>query len=154
VLRQYDEREVADAWATIQGSLAPGGAIVEGTCDEAGRRLSWVTLDQHGPRSLTLAADLEAIERPSDLAERLPKVLIHRNVPGEPIHALLSDWDREWHRAAPLSVFGARGRWVRSVQALRAHGWPVLDGPAAWGRGAVSVRWSAVAPRGPAASKA
>lgn len=36
VLRQYDEHEVAGAWGTMQRSLAPGGAIVEGTCDEAG----------------------------------------------------------------------------------------------------------------------
>ena len=34
-----------------------------------------------GPVSLTLACDPFAIERPSDLAERLPKVLIHHNVP-------------------------------------------------------------------------
>ena len=33
VLRQYDESEVAAAWSTITARLAPGGLLVEGTCD-------------------------------------------------------------------------------------------------------------------------
>src|SRR5690606_40372061 len=37
VLRQYDESEVADAWARMRARLAPGGQLVEGTCSELGR---------------------------------------------------------------------------------------------------------------------
>ena len=81
--------EVDAAWREVTGRLAEGGLFIEGTCDELGRRSTWVLLDAHGPRTLTLAWDPFDVERPSDLAERLPKVLIHRNVPGEPIHELL-----------------------------------------------------------------
>lgn len=81
VLRQYDESEVADAWRTVTERLAPGGLLVEGTCDELGRLGSWVLLDAGGPRTLTLAAKLTTLERPAQFAERLPKALIHRNVP-------------------------------------------------------------------------
>jgi hypothetical protein len=80
------------------------------------------------------------------VAERLPKVLIHHNVPGEPVHALLSALDLAWARSAPLGVFSPRQRWVAAVQALRADGWSVLDGPARWRLGELSVPWACVEP--------
>ncbi|MDP9392938.1 MAG: class I SAM-dependent methyltransferase [Actinomycetota bacterium] len=146
VLRQYDESAVAGAWDRLTSRLAPGGVLLDGTCDEVGRRATWVALGADGPVSLTLAAHLGSLDRPSGLAERLPKALIHRNVPGEPVHALLRDLDRAWDVAAPLSAFGARQRWVAAVSALRGSGWPVAGGPARWRLGEVSVAWSAVAP--------
>ena len=103
VLRQYEEAEVAAAWATMTARLAPGGLLVEGTCDELGRRCCWVTLDATGPLTLTLACLPSDLDQPSDLAERLPKVLIHRNVPGERVHALFAALDHCWARAAPFA---------------------------------------------------
>ena len=81
----------------------PDGLLVEGTCDEIGRRHVWVALGPEGPRTVTFATRLGSLERPSDLAERLPKALIHRNVPGEPVHAFLRDFDRAWAAAAPYA---------------------------------------------------
>ena len=37
VLRQYDEAEVPAAWSRAAARLAPGGLLVDGTCDELGR---------------------------------------------------------------------------------------------------------------------
>jgi hypothetical protein len=145
VLRQYDEEQVADAWARLCGRLAPGGLLVEGTCDEIGRRQVWVALDRGGPRTVTFAARLGGLERPSDLAERLPKALIHRNVPGEPVHAFLRDLDRAWAAAAPYADFGARQRWIAMARAVSAD-WPVVGGPRRWRLGEVTVRWDAIAP--------
>ncbi|MFC4030202.1 class I SAM-dependent methyltransferase [Streptomyces polygonati] len=147
VLRQYGEAEVAAVWDRLRARLAPGGLLVEGTCDEIGRRHVWVALGPDGPRTLTFATRLASLDRPSDLAERLPKALIHRNVPGEPVHAFLSAFDRTWAAAAPLSSLSARQRWTHAVRELRATGWPVLDGPTRWRQGEVTVTWSAVAPR-------
>ncbi len=45
VLRQYDESEVGAAWRTMTSRLAPGGVLVEGTCDELGRHAWWVAMD-------------------------------------------------------------------------------------------------------------
>jgi hypothetical protein len=146
VLRQYDEAAVPGAWAAMRSALAPGGLVVEGTCDELGRIASWVLLDPAGPRSLTLAARLPALERPGMLAERLPKALIHQNVPGTGVHAFLTALDDAWRSAAPYGPFGPRQRWRHSVAAVRAAGWPVLDRPGRWRHGEVSVAWSAVAP--------
>lgn len=100
VLRQYDVSQVPEAWEEVTSRLAPGGFFVEGTCDELGRLSTWILLNREGPQSLHLAWDPFNVERPSDLAERLPKILIHRNIPGEPIHELLQAADRAWDHAA------------------------------------------------------
>jgi hypothetical protein len=139
VLRQYDESAVAAAWTRM---CATGAAVVEGTCDELGRRACWFLLRNGGPVSLTLSAHLASLERPSELAERLPKALIARNVPGEPVHALLADLDAAWAAAAGAGVFGPRQRWIATVEALTAAGrWPVADGPRRWRLGELTVAW-------------
>ena len=148
VLRQYDESDVDGAWATMIAALAPGGAVVEGTCDELGRLASWVTLDATGPRSLTLAANLSTLDDPATLAQRLPKALIHRNIPGERVHDLLGALAEAWRTAAAYAPFGPRQRWRRAVATLRGTGWPVLDRPARTRLGELTVAWCAVAPAG------
>lgn len=151
VLRQYDEAEVEGSWRLLQDRLAPGGLILEGTCDEIGRRATWVLLDEQGPRSLTISLAFAGFALPSDVAERLPKALIHRNVPGERVHAYLAALDAAWRNTAPLAPYGRRQRFLATCAALRERGWPVLDGPHRWRLGEVSVRWEAVAPGGAAA---
>jgi hypothetical protein len=161
VLRQYQEEQAWAAWARLRAGLAAGGVLIEGTCDEIGRRAVWVTLPAatgpasaggHGAALITFSARLASMERPSDLAERLPKTLIHRNVPGEPVHAFLRDFDRAWDRAAPYSAFGPRQRWLAAVASL-SDGWPVLryppyGGRARWRLGEVTLPWAALAPAG------
>jgi hypothetical protein len=167
VLRQYQEEQAWAAWSRLRAGLAAGGVLVEGTSDEIGRRAVWVTLPAlpssalpssaragggPGGALITFSARLASMERPSDLAERLPKTLIHRNVPGEPVHAFLRDFDRAWDRAAPYSAFGARQRWLAAVTAL-SDGWPVLRHPPDGGRGRwrlgeLTLPWAALAPAG------
>lgn len=143
VLRQYDESAVASAWSTMTAALAPGGWLVEGTCDELGRLATWALLeaDATAPASLTLAARLSTLEDPASFAERLPKALIHHNVPGEPVHAVLQRLDACWQRAASQGVFGPRQRWMAAVRAYRDLGHPVLDGPRRWRLGELTVPW-------------
>jgi hypothetical protein len=148
VLRQYPEAEVAAAWRTVRERLAPDGLLVDGTCDEIGRRAAWIAVTpQEGPVSLTLSMRLAGLERPSDVAERLPKALIHRNVPGEGVHALMTALDDAWARQAHRSTFGVRQRWLATAEAVRTSGWPVLGGPARWRLGELTVAWDAIRPR-------
>jgi hypothetical protein len=146
VLRQYDEPEVAEVWRALTERLSPDGLLIEGTCSETGRVATWVTLDRHGPRTLTLAARLGSLDSPPVFAERLPKTLIHRNVAGEPVHAFLKALDRAWQSAAPLGGLGVRQRWIGAIGSLAAD-WPILGRPNRWRLGEVTVAWSAVAPR-------
>jgi hypothetical protein len=136
VLRQYDESEVEGAWAAMSGT---GAVVVEGTSDELGRIASWVAIEDGVPRTLTLAASLSTLDTPATLAERLPKALIHHNVPGEPIHTLLRALDEAWRDAAPLAVFGPRQRWLRAVRVVRERGWSVRDRPTRWRLGELTV---------------
>ncbi|MBD3942828.1 class I SAM-dependent methyltransferase [Microbacterium sp. NEAU-LLC] len=147
VLRQYDESEVTAAWVTMAARLAPGGLLVEGTCDEIGRIATWVAIGPDAvPQTFTVSLRLTGLEHPSVAAERLPKALIHRNVPGERIHALLRALDAEWDRAAVVSPFGAVHRWRTALAAVQAAGWPLLQ-RSRWRLGELTLPWSAVAPR-------
>ncbi|MEO5873477.1 MAG: class I SAM-dependent methyltransferase [Streptosporangiaceae bacterium] len=148
VLRQYDEAVAWKTWDRLLTGIAPGGALVEGTCDEIGRRHVWVCLPEG---TITFAADVAALPQPSALAERLPKTLIHRNRPGERVHDFLHDFDRAW--AAAPRVFGARRRWIAAVELL-AGDWPVFRHPPyggrrRWGQGDVTLPFSALDPREP-----
>jgi len=144
VLRQYDEDAAAEAWHTMCASLAPGGAVVEGTCDEIGRLAAWVLLDADGPRTLTFACRTEMLVRPARLAERLPKALIHRNAPGEPIHAFLRALDAAWDATAAMSSFGPRQHWIAACNRMAADGWSVDVRRARHGE--ITVPWTVVAP--------
>lgn len=146
VLRQYEEADVPGIWRLVQGRLAGGGLFIDGTCDEIGRRAAWVALDAERPLSLSVSMRFGAFTLPSDVAERLPKALIHRNVPGERIHAYLQAMDRAWLEAAPLASFGNRQRFSAMCRALLDAGWPIHDGPSRWRLGEVTVDWDAVAP--------
>jgi hypothetical protein len=146
VLRQYDESEVAAAWQTMTARLQPDGVLVEGTCNEVGRVASWVALGPSGPQSFTISLRLASLEQPSIVAERLPKALIHRNVPGERVHELLAELDRLWAVHAPLAVYGPTQRWIAAVTSLRDAGWPVRDSRARWRLGELTLDWAAVAP--------
>ena len=119
---------------------------MEGTCDEWGRRSTWVALDADGPLTLTLSARVADLSAPSDLAERLPKALIHHNVPGQPIHEFLRALDAAWAAAAGLSAFGPRQRWAAAAETLAGQGWPLVGAARRWRLGEVTVRWSAVEP--------
>ena len=146
VLRQYDVAEVDEAWRTVCERLALGGMFIEGTCDEIGRRATWVLLDATGPRSLTLAWDPFDVAEPGDVAERLPKALIHRNVPGEKIHALLTDANAAYAHAAPFDPYGPRVRWREARKELVSKGWPIHPVRRPLRDNVLTVDWAAVDP--------
>jgi hypothetical protein len=146
VLRQYDEADVADAWSRMCARLRPDGMLVEGTCDELGRISTWIEVGPDAaPRSLTISLRLAGLDSPAVAAERLPKALIHRNVPGERVHAALAALETEWVRAAPASAFGPVQRWRQALGAMQAAGWPVGD-RSRWRLGEVTFPWETVAP--------
>ena len=140
VLRQYEQAAAQQAWTTMLAGLQPGGLLLDGTCDEVGRRSAWVTLTEAGPQALTLAVHVQTLDRPGDLAERLPKALIHHNVPGARVHALLTALDDAWDRSAAYTTFGNRQRWKATCESLD---WQQVG---AWRDGEVTVPWASVAP--------
>ena len=148
VLRQYDESQVLENWHRMVGRLQPGGVVIEGTCNEVGRVGSWVDITADGPQSFTISLRLAELEKPSIVAERLPKVLIHRNVEGERIHELLIALDRHWQYNAALSTYSPSQRWIATVRGLVADGWPVRGTASRWKLGELTLDWAAVVPLG------
>ena len=148
VLRQYDESEVSKSWKLMTNRLAPEGFLIEGTCDEIGRRSSWVALrsQESVPETFTISLHVGSLELLSEIAPRLPKALIHRNVPGEQIYEFLQEFDRAWLSNSAMISFGARQRWVATVEALRSS-YPILDNKVRWRLGEVTVPWEVVAPK-------
>lgn len=143
VLRQYDESAVSGAWDLMVSRLQPGGVLVEGTCDEIGRISSWIAITSEGPQTLSIALKLDSVELPSVVAERLPKALIHHNVPGERIHEFLTTLDRYWLTHAPLGSFGATQRWIATAQSMKDAGWPIIGGKTRWRLGEITVSYDA-----------
>lgn len=146
VLRQYTEDEVPAAWELMQSRLSTDGVLVEGTCDEIGRLSSWITITKEGPKVFTISLHLGSLEQPSKVAERLPKALIHHNVPGERIHTFLEQLDRAWANNVSLSTFGAVQRWLAVCEELVAAGWPIVVNRKRWRLGELSVAWDSVRP--------
>jgi hypothetical protein len=146
VLRQYDESEVAAAWTLMQSRLSETGLLIEGTCDEIGRLSSWITLSKQEPLWFTISLKLGGLENPSKVAERLPKALIHHNVPGERIHDWLQALDRAWAKQAPLSTFGPVQRWLAVCEQLVGEGWPIKVDRKRWRLGELTLAYEAVRP--------
>jgi hypothetical protein len=146
VLRQYSESEVLSAWSLMQSRLSKDGLIIEGTCDEIGRVASWITLDKTKPLTFTISLRLQGLDRPSKVAERLPKILIHKNIPGNNIHRYLQELDFAWDKAAGFGAFGSAQRFVQTAKSLLEAGWPIENSPKRWRLGELTVAYEAISP--------
>ncbi len=149
VLRQYEESEVLGAWQKMSQNLLPGGLIIDGTCDEIGRRAVWVAVrktetGEIQPESLTISAHLASLEKPSDIAPRLPKILIHHNVAGQKIHDVLNQLDIAWAKTSSAQTFGARQHWIAAIDYAKENGLAIKDNQSRWRLGEVTLDWLSV----------
>lgn len=152
VLRQYEPEAVQPAWAAMAEALLPGGLLVEGSSDPLGQR--WVAnlLRRVTPDAGQVAPGLrlEAIvfgcrpptfAEPGDFPGLLPKQLIHRMRPGEPIHAFFDAWQRAFAQRAPDRVWGPGRRFAASARQMAESGWSIDPRDRWLGRG--FLIWSA-----------
>ena len=57
-----------DAWRTMTAALAPGGLLVEGTCDELGRLASWAAARRRRPAARSpWPPELSTLDSPAEL---------------------------------------------------------------------------------------
>jgi hypothetical protein len=130
VLRQYDEAEVAEAHDLLAAALLPGGLLVEGTSEPHGRH--WVAqllrkLEAGGLRSeaLVFGTSFRAGFDPAAFQPVLPKSLIHRVVPGEPVFDFFEDWKRAARDTVGEKSWGARRWFIAAADRLGELGWNV-----------------------------
>ena len=148
VLRQYEESEVAAAWETMARSLLPGGLLIEGTAEPFGR--VWVAnllrrMENGAPsllrqEGLLFSTNFRLGFDPAEFQAVLPKNLIHRMTPGEPIYALLKAWKRAARETMAARVWGPRQWFAASAQRLAALGYPVSLRPKLLSGGYLLVR--------------
>lgn len=138
VLRQYEEGEVAGAWAAMTDSLLPGGLLIEGTSEPSGR--VWVAnllrrAEDSGrggvsppwrQEGLLFSTNFRLGFDPGQFQAVLPKNLIHRMAPGEPIYALLEAWKRAARETMATRAWGPRQWFVAAAHRLAALGYPVV----------------------------
>jgi hypothetical protein len=142
VLRQYQETEVADAYTLMARGVLPGGLLVEGTADPLGRiwvanvlRRTAASMTSAGePEShsavwqaeaLVLSTNFRAGFEPGVFQTVLPKNLIHRMAPGEPIYDFFQAWKQATLETAAFRVWGARQWFVASARRLAATGYRI-----------------------------
>jgi hypothetical protein len=130
VLRQYEQDVVAEAHQTLCHYLVPGGLLIEGTSDPFGR--VWVAnllrkRDEATSLSegLVFSTNFRTGFCPEDFQPVLPKNLIHRVTPGEPIHAFFESWKQAYQEALPVRPWGPRQLFVASAQGLGERGYAI-----------------------------
>ena len=134
VLRQYEEPEVAPALARLAEGVLPGGLLVEGTSDPPGR--VWVAQalrrTQAAPGEeawrrevLVFSTNFRSGFDPAHFQPVLPKQLIHRVQPGEPVDAFFAAWKQAARATAAHRVWGPRPWFVAAAHVLAAMGYAV-----------------------------
>jgi hypothetical protein len=131
VLRQYEEKQVAEAYALMARSVLPDGLLIEGTSDPFGR--IWVahvmrkssSLDGWQAEALVFSTNFRFGFDPVEFQTVLPKNLIHRVVEGEPIYDFFQSWQRATRETAAMQVWGARQWFVASAQRLGDYGYAI-----------------------------
>lgn len=132
VLRQYEESAVKEAYAHLARGVIPGGLLVEGTSDPFGRL--WVanvlrrvpegiSVEPWRLEALVFSQRLGQGGYPELLQSVLPKGLIHRVVPGEPIHAFFADWAQAVRESSSWRTLGARQWFAASLTRLAERGY-------------------------------
>lgn len=131
VLRQYEEADVAPAYEALARGVLPGGLMIEGTSTPYGqlwsanlaRRLESV---QWRIEALVFSTNFRLGFEAAEFQTILPKNLIHRVVPGEPIHDFFEAWKRSAAETAAAKVYGPRQWFTSAAERLSARGYDVL----------------------------
>ncbi|PKK90284.1 MAG: hypothetical protein CVV64_09975 [Candidatus Wallbacteria bacterium HGW-Wallbacteria-1] len=121
VLRQYDEKDYKPAVSLMASRIVNGGLIIEGTSDPQGRLWTLNLFRRHGTSQATLkweamvfGTNFRQPLQMQDFRSVLPKMLIHRVLPGQGIHHLFNDLTEAEKGVRGQLVWGPR-QWFLSV---------------------------------------
>jgi len=123
VLRQYEQAAALAAHEQLLAQMADGGLLAEGTCDPPGRTmvvqiLRRISEGKTASEGLLFARSFHGEFDPRSFQAVLPKHLIHRMEPGEPIAEFFSAWCRAAARTRSVSEFGQKQFFVAAAEAL------------------------------------
>jgi len=133
VLRQYEEKDFAPAYATLAPYILEGGLMLEGTAtpfgqlwaanvarkEERGKKAAWKFEALAFSTNFRLGFNIEEFQT------ILPKNLIHRVVQGEAIYDFFEAWQQSAAQASPAKVYGLKRWFVATAEALAAKGYKI-----------------------------
>lgn len=138
VLRQYEERDFAPAYERLAEYVLPGGLMIEGTSTPYGqlwsanlaRRMEGGTPALSGiegwrMEALIFSTNFRLGFDAEEFQTILPKNLIHRVVPGEPIHDFFEAWKRCTAETSATKIYGARQWFIAAAERLAERGYAV-----------------------------
>lgn len=144
VLRQYEEKDVAPAYERLAEYVLPGGLMIEGTSNPFGslwaanvaRKImgsnsSLLESDKHtGPLSwhveaLVFSTNFRTGFDVQEFQTILPKNLIHRVVPGEPVFDFFEAWKASAQETSAMKTYGVRQWFSAAAERLAGRGYPV-----------------------------
>lgn len=139
VLRQYEENQVAPAWAQMAEGVLPGGLLIEGTSTPSGAlwcaNLLRRTSDGWDQEALVFYTKFRLGFDPAEFQTHLPKNYIHRVTPGEAIYNFFEDWKAATAETSPQKVFGLRQWYAASAASLAQRGYRINLGRSWLNRG-------------------
>lgn len=130
VLRQYEEREFAPAYARLAEYVLPGGLMIEGTSTPFGQiwAANLARKSEAGSWNMEALVFSTNFRLGFDVGEFqtvLPKNYIHRVVPGEPIHAFFEAWKHSAAQTSAAKTYGLRQWFIAAAESLAAKGYRV-----------------------------
>ncbi|HEY6074822.1 MAG TPA: hypothetical protein VIV15_15935 [Anaerolineales bacterium] len=129
VLRQYEEKDFAPAYARLAESVLEGGLMIEGTSTPFGQlwaaNLARRNAQGWNMEVLVFSTNFRLGFEVSEFQTILPKNLIHHVRPGEAIHDFFEAWKRAAAESAPAKVFGLRQWFAAAARGLAARGYHV-----------------------------
>ena len=130
VLRQYEEKDFAPAYERLAEYVLPGGLLIEGTSTPYGQIWSAnlarkMESGKWEMEALVFSTNFRLGFEPEEFQTILPKNLIHRVVPGEPIHDFFDAWKRSAAETSAAQTYGAKHWFIASAERLAEQGWQV-----------------------------
>lgn len=148
VLRQYEEKDFAPAYERLAEYVLPGGWMIEGTSSPFGslwaanlaRRVmesnssplehtlpgtSTPGLHNWNFEALIFSTNFRSGFDVEEFQTILPKNLIHRVIPGEPIFDFFEAWKASAKETSAMKAYGARQWFLAAAERLAGRGYPV-----------------------------
>lgn len=138
VLRQYEEKDFAPAYERLAQYVLPGGLMIEGTSTPYGqiwtanlaRKLesgkhALSSVERWNMEALVFSTNFRLGFDLTDFQAVLPKNLIHRVVPGEPIYDFFEAWKQSAAETAAMKTYGLRQWFIQSAEFLAQKGYKI-----------------------------
>jgi hypothetical protein len=130
VLRQYEEKDFRPAYDRLAPYVLPDGLMIEGTSNPFGS--FWVAnvvrkreTSNWRFESLVFSTNFRTGFDVEEFQTILPKNLIHRVLPGEPIYNFFEAWKQCAAATSSVKTYGARQWFIAAAERMEKQGYPI-----------------------------